>query len=122
MTAFHHGLRLKRLIENSGKSISAIATKSGVVRASIYNYFTYEDLPRKKIKPLLEVLKIDVDNFYNEKKFESIVNEREHPYGLHEKVKDLEDQIVMLREQLADKNEIIQFLKTKEKKAKPAFK
>lgn len=106
--SIHHGARLLKLIEKSGKEITDIAKKTGVVRGSIYNYFDYEDLPRKKVKPILDYLKIDIEDFYNEK---NIVKEDEQPYTLRERIKDLESQVAVLKEQVADKNQIIAMMK-----------
>lgn len=59
----HQGLQLRNLIVKSNIKIKELIQESGVNRGSLYNFFGYEEIPRKKIEPLLMVLKVSYEEF-----------------------------------------------------------
>lgn len=76
---FHQGSKLKKIVEKSGLTISQIVETSGVSKGTLYNFFDYEEITRKKLTPVLEALNYDVDQFYSSK---NIVMEGSAGYGL----------------------------------------
>ena len=102
---FHQGSRLKKIIEKSGLTVKEIIDKSGVNRATLYNFFNYDEIQRKKLLPVLEVLNMSYDNFLSDQ-----------PNGnsndnLKNQIESLKMEVELLREQLAAKDEIINLLK-----------
>jgi len=109
-TQQHSGSKLKKLIEKSGLTIKEILDKSGISRGTLYNFFDYEDIPRKKLLPLLEVLQVDADEFYFVKNY---ANDDGNTYGLKAENEALRRELELLKQQLEAKEEIIQLLKNK---------
>jgi hypothetical protein len=107
---FHQGSKLKKIIDNSDLTIAQIVELSKVSKGTLYNFFDYEEITRKKIAPILEVLGVDINDFYLSP---SVVNEGNTAYGYKAMYEALLRENELLKKQLADKEEIISLLKSK---------
>ena len=107
----HQGSRLQNFIEKSPVTIVEILKQTGIAKSSLYDLFKKEELLQSKILPILELINIDADQFYG--KLE--LNDGETPYGLKVENELLKTEIELLKKQLADKEEIIELLKSKRK-------
>lgn len=110
---FHHGQKLRKLVERSPKTIVQIVEQSGITRSSLYNFFDYEEIPRKKLTPVLAALEIDMDAFLAGR---FIAEEEQPAYTMPEVIEALRREIELLKQQIAAKDEIIALLKSKTKK------
>lgn len=107
---FHQGSKLKKIIDNSELTIAQIVEQSKVSKGTLYNFFEYEEITRKKIAPILEVLGVDINSFYLSP---SIANDAPAAYGYKAMYESLLRENELLKKQLADKEEIIALLKSK---------
>jgi len=114
-TQFHQGVKLKKIVEKSGTTIKELLKKSGISRGTLYNFFEYEDIPRKKLSPLLEVLEVDPDVFYGFRKADDIesVSAEKDIDKLKLEVDSLKRERELLQQLLQDKEDIILLLKNK---------
>lgn len=112
---FHQGSKLKKIVETGSLTIAEILNKSGISRGTLYNFFDYEEITRKKIKPVLDALQVDIDSFYNSP---NVVKEDAAAYGLQATIDGLKREIELLKQQIETKDEIIELLKSKTKTTK----
>lgn len=102
-TQHHQGLRLKNLIEKSGKKTSQVALLSGVARSSIYKLFDKKELLTDEVKPILDVIEVSTISFYADR--QSVFNP--------EAYEALKSENAALREQINTLKEMIELLKKK---------
>src|SRR5436853_4300136 len=103
---FHHGSRLKKLIDKSPMQVSEISKKSGVALSSLYDIYKKEELTRSKIGPILKVLNIEPEDFFNGK---TSLEEPQPAY--YAEIEALKRENQLLREQVAQLKEIIELNK-----------
>lgn len=109
-TQFHNGFRLKNKIEKSHLKLKIISEKSGIPLSSIYDMYKKPELLRSKIKPILDVIEVDIDQFYQTK--QDAPKQLEES-GLKVENEALKREIALLKQNLEVKEEIIQLLKHK---------
>jgi hypothetical protein len=109
---FHQGMRLKKLIDNSHLLLTDIAEKTKMQRGSLYYMFDKEEILRSKILPILKVLEISPDDFYNQN---SLVEDPQAAFGIKAENEALKRENELLRAQVKQLNEIIDLMKRKKK-------
>jgi hypothetical protein len=63
-TPIHQGRKLKEAVDRSKLRIQDISKLSEIPISSLYDIFKKEDVPRKKLYKLCEILELDSDDFY----------------------------------------------------------
>ena len=105
---FHQGLRLKKYIEESGKTLKQISEKSKIPISSIHDlYKKDEDKTTKSIKKVLLSIEIPYDDFMEIKSSEFVkqLNSerdewRDKYYALLERFSDLQDSSNILNKKI----------------------
>jgi DNA-binding Xre family transcriptional regulator len=75
----HQGKKIKKAVDESKLRVMDIAAKAGIPISSLYDIFKKEDIPRKKLKKLCEVLELSLDEMYFESQeisepFQKVIN------------------------------------------------
>lgn len=103
ITHIHQGSRLKKIVEKSHFTVDELATKAGIHRTTLYNYYDREEIPRAKLTTLAEIMGVKIDDFYSKDNMSEVEVQNEQ----------LKKEIDYLKQQLVDKEEIIKLLKAK---------
>lgn len=109
---FHNGMRLKKIIKNQTLTITEISKRSEVASSSIYDLFKKPEVTPGRIRPILEVIGISVEDFFYSSKIEN----RTGKEGLVIEIENLKRQNELLREQITQQKEMILLLKKGNKK------
>lgn len=108
----NEGYRLKYILEKSGNSLITIAERAGIARATLYNYFSYEEIPRKKLASILTAAGIPEVNFWGE-------DIEETPKGIVEKlnlrITELEEKIRLQKTIIQQQKELLELSRSKKR-------
>ena len=107
----HQGAKLKYYVDRQKLTNEEIARLAGVSEATLYSYFNKEEINSIKLKKIAKVLNIDYKEFEEN---ETVVKEPEPSYTT-KLIEQLNKQIELLEQQVADKNEIIELLKSRKR-------
>lgn len=103
----HQGSKLRYLIEHSGKTKAEVALLSGISDASLYTYMGSDEINSKKLKKICIAMGWELKIFYED-------NKNLHTYAAnYNEIDALKREIELLKDTLANKDEIISLLKSK---------
>jgi DNA-binding Xre family transcriptional regulator len=104
----HQGKKLKKAVDDSKLRVKDIAEKAQIPISSLYDIFKKEDVPRKKLEKLCEVLEVNLDEMY----FES--QELSDPNALYEElqneIRQLKAENLLHKQRTADLEQIIRLM------------
>ena len=113
----HQGELLKKIIKQKDLTQEKFAQIMGISRAQVSNYLNRYELKGKTLDKIAEVLKIEKKIFFPEVERNSLMESKlNYPQStkdsneLAEKIKALEEKIVLLEGALRDKDKIIELL------------
>ena len=100
----HQGGRLKYLIDNQSMPNARLVKAAGISMATLYNYYSMEEIPSKNLKKICQVLKVDYIKVFIQ------------PDGNSDEVKAVKRENELLREQIEQLKEMISLMKSKRTK------
>ena len=107
---FHHGSRLKKIVDNHKLTTQEISKKSGIASSSLYDMFKKEELLRKTVEPVLKVLEVAESDFFNSN---SRVDDPQAVYGMQLELEAMKRENQLLRDQVAQLTKLLNQRKRK---------
>jgi len=107
----HQGMRLKKIISESRYKVKEISELSEVPMSSLYDFFEKTELMPSRIRPILKLLNVSFSYFYSIKIYTNTAKPSDNTEGFVREALQKENEL--LRQQLADKEEIITLLKAR---------
>lgn len=114
----HQGKIIKAAVDASKLRVHDIASLAGIPVSSLYDIFKKEDIPRKKLEKLCEVLGLDFEETYFGTQ---ITLDPEQQYVLKADFEALQKENEWLNKRISDLERIISLMETSQKPEQPTI-